>query len=99
MHISTLIERTSYIRRRNNKEEVVKASRKIYVLKCDNCLTEFTRSSKQMKSSRANNFVTHVCENCDTKRFAQTRSTISRRINSYDASSNITIDSLFNNRR
>jgi len=97
MYLSTSYERNDYSRTRNGQEETVKSKIKVYNLSCDVCEKEFKRTSKQMKPNRANNSVSHVCKDCDAKRFAQKQSQFSKRIKKYDASSDIPIDTIINN--
>ena len=55
----------------------------IYHLRCDNCEGEFTRTAKEINRSST----THVCGNCDGKKFAQRQSAYEKRFNKIDASS------------
>ena len=72
-----------YKRRRNGKLHSVTTTRTLYHLHCDSCGAEFYRTSKQFNKNSG----THVCANCDQKRFAQSQSSMWRRVGRFDASS------------
>ncbi len=48
-------------------------TRSIVVMRCDNCREVFTRPRGNMDPKRLSNNYFHVCDNCDSKRFAQTK--------------------------
>jgi len=48
-------------------------TRSIVILRCDNCREVFTRLRGSMDPKRLNNKYFHVCDMCDSKRFAQTK--------------------------
>lgn len=87
MILETTKEYRPYFRTRNGNKEKCLVSYTVYILRCDNCGFEFSRSSKifNRKSSA------HVCSNCNQKRFAQKQSSILRQYKKYDASSSKTI--------
>ena len=87
MILETTKEYRSYFRTRNGVKEQCSVNYTVYILRCDNCGFEFSRTSKVFdKRSYA-----HVCSNCNQKRFAQKQSSILRQYNKYDASSSKTI--------
>lgn len=61
------------------------------VFRCDNCGSEFQRPRGKMNPIRLSNNYFHVCELCDSKRFAQKRGASKRSIWKLKASSNIPI--------
>jgi len=63
-------------------------------LRCDCCGTEFTRERSKMDPNRLNNNVFHVCDKCDSKKFAQKRGAEKRKMWSMTASSSRPISSL-----
>lgn len=52
-------------------EHNYKKIKNVIVLRCDNCGSIFERDVSSMSPKRRSNAYFHVCENCDTKRFAQ----------------------------
>lgn len=84
MLIGTAKEKSHYWRRVDGKEKhIVQTERTIYHLQCDNCGVEFYRYAKTFNK----NSESHVCNNCDQKRFAQKKSATWRQLNKLDASS------------
>jgi len=61
--------------------------RAIVVLRCDNCNEIFNRSRGSMDPKRLNNNYFHVCNRCDSKRFAQKKRIEKNRIWDMKASS------------
>ncbi len=59
----------------------------VYVFKCDSCGDIFLRARSQVDPERASNDYKHVCNNCDTKKFAQSVGVKMRHIYKIDASS------------
>tara|TARA_B100000683_G_scaffold49776_1_gene47169 strand:- start:546 stop:833 length:288 start_codon:yes stop_codon:yes gene_type:complete len=66
----------------------------IVLLKCDSCDVEFKRERGRMDYKRLNNNFFHVCENCDSKRFAQKKGVERKQIWNMSASSDIPIGKL-----
>ena len=97
VYITTTYIARNYTRKVRGKEQTVSGKIKTYMLACDSCGSQFTRTSKEMKPHRACNEYKHVCTECDSKKFAQKLSSTSRRINRYDASSNVSLDYLISN--
>ena len=64
------------------------------LFRCDNCNEEFTRERGSMDPKRLNNNYFHVCENCDSKRFAQARGVKAKQVWKMKASSDIPISKL-----
>lgn len=50
------------------------------VFKCDSCGEIFERPVGKMDPKRINNEYSHVCSNCDSKRFAQKKGVERRRL-------------------
>lgn len=73
----------NYKRMRNGKLQTISTTRTLYHLQCDSCGGEFYRYAKQFNKRSG----THVCANCDQKRFAQSQSSMWRRVGKFDASS------------
>jgi len=74
---------STYYRTRNGVEHKCYTTQTVYTLRCDNCNEEFTRTSKVFDHRSTS----HVCGNCDQKKFAQRQSAIYRLYNKWDASS------------
>jgi len=76
-----------YTRTRNGKKEKVKSTITNYILQCNCCNDIFYRTSKEFKSGSD----LHFCKKCYTKKVAQSRSSLARKVNNYvekiDASS------------
>lgn len=58
---------------KSGKPHAYYRNRNIAVLKCDCCGVEFQRPVSQMDRRRLNNEYSHVCPNCDGKKFAQSK--------------------------
>jgi DNA-directed RNA polymerase subunit RPC12/RpoP len=58
---------------------------------CDNCGREFTRPRGSMDPKRLSNNYFHVCETCDSKKFAQRKSIERKRVWDLKASSSLPI--------
>lgn len=54
-------------------------NRKMARLLCDSCQAAFERPVGQMDPRRLTRDHTHICPNCDTKRFAQSKGVENRR--------------------
>ena len=65
--------------------------KRIVILRCDNCDTEFERERGKMDPKRLNNNYFHVCNNCDSKKFAQKKGVERKQIWDLPASSDIPI--------
>lgn len=66
-------------------------SKTLVLLRCDACRKEFTRELGSMDRKRLNNYVYHVCDFCDSKRFAQQKSAERRRFWNMSADAEIDI--------
>jgi DNA-directed RNA polymerase subunit RPC12/RpoP len=81
MIISIEYELTQYYRTSKlGKHHVYSRKKSMVVLRCDKCSTIFKREKGSMSPQRLTNEVYHVCENCDTKRFAQEKGVERRKI-------------------
>lgn len=52
----------------------------LLILKCDNCGRVFEREQSKVIPRRRSNSYFHVCDHCDSKRFAQRKGVERRRI-------------------
>jgi len=59
--------------------------------RCDNCDVEFIREKSDMDPKRISNNYFHVCNDCDSKRFAQKKGVEKRKIWDMPASSTLPI--------
>ena len=59
----------------------------IYVFKCDSCKDNFMRPKSKIDPQRASNDYKHVCNQCDSKKFAQQIGVKMRKVYKLDASS------------
>lgn len=50
------------------------------IFRCDNCDNEFVRERSKMSPKRISNNYFHICENCDSKKFAQRKGVEKRKI-------------------
>jgi len=66
----------------------------ICVFRCDNCNKEFERKRGNIDAKRLSNNYFHVCENCDTKRFAQKKGVERKKVWNMSASSSTPIGKL-----
>ena len=64
------------------------------VLRCDSCTTEFTRTRGSMDPKRLSNNYFHVCNNCDSKKFAQKKGVERKHIWDMPASSDLDVSKL-----
>lgn len=77
----------------NLEHEYVRKKR-MAVFRCDNCNSEFERPRGSMDPKRLNNNYFHVCDNCDSKRFAQKRGIERKKVWELNASSDLPIGKL-----
>jgi hypothetical protein len=56
---------------KKGKSHEYKRYRTVACLRCDNCGALFTRPKDKMSPKRLSNQYFHVCDICDSKRFAQ----------------------------
>lgn len=84
---TTLHKRTS----KTGLEHEYYRTKTLLQLRCDNCDREFTRSRGSMDPKRLSNNYFHVCDNCDSKRFAQKTGVQKKKIWELKASSNLPI--------
>ena len=70
---------------------VYKRVKTVVELRCDNCDSVFTRDLKKMNSSRLNNNYFHVCNDCDSKRFAQRKGVEQKKVWDMPADTNLPI--------
>tara|TARA_B100000989_G_scaffold147781_1_gene110101 strand:+ start:9090 stop:9353 length:264 start_codon:yes stop_codon:yes gene_type:complete len=87
MILEKLQKHRTYYRTRCGKKQKCVIGYTVYILRCDNCGCEFTRTSKVFNRRSS----AHVCSDCNQKKFAQKQSSILRQYKKYDASSSKTI--------
>ena len=63
----------------------------VYVFKCDSCDMTFMRPKSKVDAGRATNDYKHVCNHCDSKKFAQQVGVKMRKVYKLDASSTKTL--------
>ena len=81
MFIKTIKIKTEYTRTSKlGKSHAYSKTKTIAVFQCDSCSTLFERPSAKMDPKRVNNEYSHVCPNCDSKRFAQKKGVERRRL-------------------
>ena len=72
MFIKEFIEKTRYERvSKHGKKHTYYRNKTVVLLRCDNCDKIFNRLRGAMDPNRINNNVFHVCDTCDSKKFAQ----------------------------
>jgi len=79
---------------KKGKHHVYKRYRSYAVFQCDECHTEFKREKCKVDPKRFDDAYTHVCENCDPKRFAQKKGVERRKQLDMDVSSTLDISKL-----
>jgi hypothetical protein len=84
-----------YVRRsKKGKTHPYKRERTVAVFECDDCHEEFKRDKGKVDPKRLDNSYTHVCPDCDPKRFAQKKGVEQRRRLNTTVDSLITIDEI-----
>jgi hypothetical protein len=66
----------------------------VAIFECDSCKSQFERDLGKIDHRRLNNHFTHVCSNCNQKRFAQKRGVEQRKFWSLPVDSDINISSI-----
>lgn len=95
MFIREYTENTKHIRKSKLGAEHEYSRKKAYaVFRCDSCDIEFTRPRGSMDPKRLSNNYFHVCEKCDSKRFAQKMGVTRKQIWNLTASSDLPIGKL-----
>jgi DNA-directed RNA polymerase subunit RPC12/RpoP len=88
MYLKEEIETTTYTRTSKlGKEHTHSRIKRIIVFRCDNCGEIFKRDRATMSPKRLSNNYFHCCSNCNSKRFAQKKSTDRKNIWNKPASS------------
>lgn len=83
---------TSYTRNSKcGKSHVYTRTKTVVVMQCDNCSSIFEREQGKMNSKRISTEYYHVCNNCNTKQFAQQRGVERRKMWNLSADSDIDI--------
>lgn len=95
MYIGSEKESTRYVRKsKNGRDHTYFRTKKINRFICDCCGEEFSRPHAKMSPKRMNNTYYHVCNMCDSKRFAQKKGVEKRKLWDLPASSDIPIGRL-----
>ena len=95
MYIKEVEKTQTYHRTsRLGNQHTYKRTRRCVVLRCDNCGETFERNRGDMDPKRLNNNYFHVCNNCDSKRFAQKKGTERKTVWDWNASSEIDISKI-----
>jgi DNA-directed RNA polymerase subunit RPC12/RpoP len=69
-------------------------SKTVARFKCDNCSNNFQRDLGKMDRRRLSNEYYHVCLDCDSKRFAQTKGVERRRLWNMSADTDLDISKI-----
>ncbi len=95
MFIREFKKQTRHVRKsKTGKEHTYKREQSICQLRCDNCDVEFERTRGSMDPKRLSNSYFHVCENCDSKKFAQKKGVEQKQKWNMSASSSTPISKL-----
>jgi len=87
--------KTKYVREsKSGKSHEYYRYKTIINLCCDNCDNFFVRDRGSMNPNRLNNNYFHVCENCDSKKFAQKKGVERKQVWNMSASSSMPIGKL-----
>jgi len=79
---------------KKGKSHEYKRYRTVAILRCDNCNELFTRPKDKISPKRLSNKYFHVCDTCDSKRFAQSKGAERRTIWNRPASSDTDISKI-----
>lgn len=95
MFLTTETIRTNYTRTssKGNQHSYYK-DKTIGHFRCDQCKTAFTRDISKISKKRLNNMYYHVCNTCDSKRFAQKKGVERRKLWNMNVDSDLKIDKL-----
>ena len=95
MFIREYIEKTRHERcSKGGKKHSYFRNKTVVLLRCDNCDKIFQRPRGSMDPNRINNNVFHVCEECDSKKFAQKMGITRKKIWEMPASSDLDISKI-----
>lgn len=95
MFIKTEKQLMVYVRvSKNGKSHEYKRTRTVAVLRCDSCHELFTRLVAKISPKRLSNNYFHVCNNCNSKKFAQSKGAERRTIWNRPANSDDDISTL-----
>ena len=88
-------KQTRHTRKSKTGKEHTYFRYKTYVIMlCDSCGSEFTRERGSMDPKRVSNNYFHVCENCDSKKFAQKKGVEKKQMWDMPASSELPVGKL-----
>jgi len=79
---------------KTGKEHAYKRDLTVCVFRCDSCDKEFERLRGSMDPKRISNNYFHVCDECDSKRFAQKVGVTKKQVWDLPASSDLDISKL-----
>jgi DNA-directed RNA polymerase subunit RPC12/RpoP len=95
MFIKQSIVETSHVRKSKLGIEHTYTRKKTLVhFRCDNCSKEFYRERGSMDPKRLSNNYFHVCDYCNSKKFAQRKGVERKKVWNLSASSNLGIGKL-----
>ena len=95
MYLGEFEEQTRHTRAsKSGKTHSYTRKKRIVRLRCDNCEADFTRERGKMNPKRLNNNYFHVCNNCDSKVYAQKKGIERKQIWDMPASMDIPISKL-----
>lgn len=95
MFIKEFVVQTRHVRTSKLGRTHPYTRNKTYVLlRCDNCNSEFERPRGKMDAKRLSNNYFHVCNDCDSKKFAQKKGVEQKQKWEFSASSDLPIGKL-----
>ena len=95
MYLGEYQQQTRHTRcSKSGKQHTYYRKKTIVKLRCDSCEEDFTRERGKMDPKRLNNNYFHVCDNCDSKVFAQKKGVERKHIWDMPASSDLDISKL-----
>jgi hypothetical protein len=87
--------KSTYLRKSKlNQQHSYSRTKTIAIFECDSCHNIFQRPIGKMDHRRLSNDFSHVCCNCDCKRFAQKKGVENRRFWNLAVDADISIDRL-----
>jgi hypothetical protein len=92
MFLQTIRQKTEYTRvSKLGQVHVYFRYKTTAMFRCDNCDTEFSRDVRKMDRKRLSNNYFHVCDKCDSKRFAQRKGVEQKKIWDLPASTTLPV--------
>jgi len=95
MYLGETEKKTTHTRKsKNGTEHAYFRTKTLVLLRCDSCNIEFTRERGAMNPKRLSNNYFHVCNKCDSKKFAQKKGVEKKQVWNMSASSDLPIGKL-----